>query len=114
VRAAHQTVGNRLLFGREHRVQVGARSLRGAATRYPVHNHAAARPITLEERINGCREGRMTLTPLAPGSEALNAVSGYVKYLSHGMPVRVGGGGRRRPARAGARRGSIPQEGRPS
>lgn len=76
----------------------GERSLRGTATRYPVYDHAAARPITLEERINGCRASRMTLPPLAPGSEALNAVSGYVKYLSRGMPVRVmaeGDGARR-------------------
>ena len=67
----------------------GERSLRGAATRYPVYDRAVVRPVTLEERINDCREGRMTLPPLAPGSEALNAVSGYVKYLSRGMPVRV-------------------------
>jgi sulfur-oxidizing protein SoxA len=67
----------------------GERSLRGAATRYPAYDHAAARPVTIEERINGCRENRMTLPPLAPGSEVLNAVAGYVKYLSRGMPVRV-------------------------
>jgi sulfur-oxidizing protein SoxA len=67
----------------------GQRSLRGAATRYPAYDRAAARPITLEDRINGCRESRMTLPPLAPGSEALNAVSGYIKYLSRGMSVRV-------------------------
>jgi len=81
---------------------VGERSLRGAATRYPVYDRAVAKPITLEERINSCRASRMTLPPLAPGSEALNAVSGYVKYLSHGMPVRVtaqGDGTRRALAR---------------
>jgi sulfur-oxidizing protein SoxA len=77
---------------------MGERSLRGVAPRYPVYDRAAARPVTLEERINGCRASRMTLPPLAPGSEALNAVSGYVKYLSRGMPVRVaaeGDGARR-------------------
>jgi sulfur-oxidizing protein SoxA len=80
----------------------GERSLRGVATRYPTYDRAAARPVTLDERINGCREGRMTLPPLAPGSEALNAVSGYVKYLSRSMPVRVaaeGDGARRALAR---------------
>jgi sulfur-oxidizing protein SoxA len=83
----------------------GERSLRGAASRYPVYEHAAARPVTLEERINGCRASRMTLPPLAPGSEALNAVSGYVKYLSRGMPVRVaaeGDGAQRALGRGGA------------
>jgi sulfur-oxidizing protein SoxA len=80
-------------------------SLRGAATRYPVYDHAAARPITLEERINACRASRMRLPLLAPNNEALNAVSGYVKYLSHGMPVRVaaeGDGARRALARGQA------------
>ena len=80
----------------------GEHSLRGAATRYPAYDRAAARPVTIEERINGCRENRMTLPPLASGSEALNAVAGYVKYLSRGMPVRVtaeGDGARRAQAR---------------
>jgi sulfur-oxidizing protein SoxA len=80
----------------------GERSLRGAATRYPAYDRAASRPVTIEERINGCRENRMTLPPLAPGSEALNAVAGYVKYLSRGMPVRMnaeGDGARRALAR---------------
>lgn len=80
----------------------GERSLRGAATRYPMYDHDAAGPVTLEDRINGCRENRMALPPLATGSEALNTVSGYVKYLSRGMPVRVaaeGNGARRALAR---------------
>jgi sulfur-oxidizing protein SoxA len=80
----------------------GQRSLRGVAIRYPEYDRAAARPVTLEERINGCRAGRQSLPSLALDSEALNAMSGYVKYLSRGLRVRVtaeGDGARRALAR---------------
>jgi L-cysteine S-thiosulfotransferase len=62
-------------------------SMRGVAARYPAFSPEHGRPITLEERINQCRETRQAAAPLAWESPDLLALTAYVAYQSRGLPV---------------------------
>jgi sulfur-oxidizing protein SoxA len=64
-----------------------AKSMRGVAARYPAFDTATQRPITLGQRINQCRVMRMQSTPLAPESDALLGIEGYVAFQSRGLPI---------------------------
>ncbi|MFH5926875.1 sulfur oxidation c-type cytochrome SoxA [Roseomonas xinghualingensis] len=64
-------------------------SMRGIATRHPGWDQAAARPISLEDRINLCRRERQGGEPFAPESDDLLALSAYVAHQSRGMPIAL-------------------------
>ena len=71
-------------------------SMKGVGATYPKYDAATGRVIDIEERINLERE-RMGASPLKWESEALLAITVYVKTQSRGMPVHVAVDG---PARA--------------
>ena len=64
-------------------------SMKGVAARYPAFDAARARPVNLEQRINGCRTGRQRAAAFAFESRELLALTAYVARQSLGMPVAV-------------------------
>lgn len=66
-----------------------AHSLKGAAASYPKLDTRTRQAVSLEERINLCRVRNMDSRPFALGSAESNTLTGYVKSLSRGIPVRV-------------------------
>lgn len=64
-------------------------SMRGAATHYPLLDPGAAQMLNLEGRIMRCRERRQRAMPLEFESEALLALTSYVRHQSRGMPINV-------------------------
>lgn len=64
-------------------------SMRGVAARHPAYDPERQRPITLEARINRCREARQEAPPLAWESQELLSLTAYVAHQSRGMPVAV-------------------------
>jgi sulfur-oxidizing protein SoxA len=64
-----------------------AHSMRGVATRYPVFDAKANRPVDLEERINLERRDRQQAPPLAFESHDLLALSAYIGNQSRGMAI---------------------------
>jgi sulfur-oxidizing protein SoxA len=64
-------------------------SMKGVAARYPAFGAARGRPVSLEQRINGCRVDRQQAAPLAYESRALLALSAYVARQSRGVPIDV-------------------------
>jgi sulfur-oxidizing protein SoxA len=77
-----------------------SKSMRGVATRYPAFDAATQRPITLAQRINQCRVTRMQSTPLAPESDALLSIEGFVAFQSRGLPIAPPADPRLQAARA--------------
>lgn len=77
-------------------------SLRGRAATYPRHDSQSGQVVSLEERINICRTTRLHDTPYVFGSAESNALAGYVKSLSRGVPIAVATQG---PAAAALARG---------
>lgn len=73
------------------------KAMRGVGARYPQFSAAETRPINLGERINLCRRQNMKAQPWPSGSEALVAMTTYVRAQSRGMPVRVKIGGQAAP-----------------
>jgi sulfur-oxidizing protein SoxA len=65
-------------------------SMKGVAARYPTFSAAAAKPIDLEQRINGCRTHQQHAPPLAFESRELVALTAYIARQSRGMPIEVG------------------------
>ena len=64
-------------------------SMKGVATRYPLLDRGTGRLLNLEGRIMQCTEQRQRAPPLAYESEALLALTTYVRHQSRGMPVSV-------------------------
>lgn len=64
-----------------------AASMRGAAVRLPAFDDATGRPVTLEGRINRCREARQGAAAFAWEGPELLALSAFVAHQSRGMPV---------------------------
>ena len=78
-------------------------SMRGVGATYPKYDAAAGRVIDIEQRINLERE-RMGAAPWKWESDALLAMTVYVKAQSRGMPVHVAVDG---PARAAWQEGKT-------
>jgi L-cysteine S-thiosulfotransferase len=80
-----------------------AKSMRGAATRYPRFDASLGRVVDLAGRIDACH--RESGGPgLAPESAELVALDAYVAHQSRGMPIAVATDG---PARAAFERGAA-------
>jgi len=63
--------------------------LKAAATTYPKYDPGRKRIISLEDRINLCRDKYMDSDPYRLGSRNSNLLTGYIKYLSRRIPVDV-------------------------
>ena len=64
-----------------------AKSMRGVAARYPAFDEESGQPLDLARRINRCRQSRQSAAALAYESDELLALTTYVAYQSHGMPI---------------------------
>jgi sulfur-oxidizing protein SoxA len=64
-------------------------SMKGVAARHPAFDAAKGRPVTLEQRINGCRLDRQQAPALAWESRELLALTAYVARQSRGMPIDI-------------------------
>lgn len=62
-------------------------SMRGAGARYPAFYAVTKKPLSLEGRINLCRDKFMGARPWPSESKELVALTVYVKRQSRGMPV---------------------------
>jgi sulfur-oxidizing protein SoxA len=65
-------------------------SMKGVAARHPAFDPERGRPITLEGRIQACRQDQQGAPPLAPESSDLLALTAFVAHQSRGLPVTVG------------------------
>lgn len=64
-------------------------SMKGVGAAMPKWNERLGRPVNIEQQINICRTERMRAEPWKFGSSDLVAMTTYVRYQSHGMPVSV-------------------------
>ena len=64
-------------------------SMKAVAAHYPAFDAARGRPVSLEQRINGCRTGRQKAAPLAYESKDLLALTAYVARQSRGLPIKI-------------------------
>jgi sulfur-oxidizing protein SoxA len=62
-------------------------SMRGVAARHPAYDDERQQPVTLEQRINHCRETRQNAPPLRWESPQLLALTAFVAHQSRGLPV---------------------------
>jgi sulfur-oxidizing protein SoxA len=74
-----------------------AESMKGVRARYPAFDAKKGRVVTLEQRVNICREENMGAPPLRIDSRPLNAMAIYLGLQSRGMPVQVDISGPARP-----------------
>jgi sulfur-oxidizing protein SoxA len=81
-----------------------AKSMRGVAARYPAYDDATKKPIDLAGRINRCRESQQSAVPLTRESDELLALTTYVAYQSHDMPITPATDSRLKPFRDNGRR----------
>jgi sulfur-oxidizing protein SoxA len=72
-------------------------TMRGVRARYPAYDPKLQRVVTLEQRVNICREQNMGASPLPIDSRPLNAMTAYIGTQSRGMPVNVDISGPARP-----------------
>lgn len=79
------------------------KSMRGVAARYPAFDEQTKRPIDLMGRINQCRVKRQGAAALAYQSDELLALTAYVAYQSHGMPIAPPADARLQPFRENGR-----------
>jgi L-cysteine S-thiosulfotransferase len=68
---------------------VAEKAMLGVGARYPRFSPPEGKPITLSQQINLCRTLNMKTQPWPRGSDALVAMTAYVRSRSRGMPVRV-------------------------
>lgn len=80
------------------------KTMRGVAARYPAYDEHSKQPIDLAGRINRCREKQQSAAPLAYESNDLLALTAYVAYQSHDMPVAPATDPRLEPFRDNGRR----------
>ncbi|MEM7619293.1 MAG: sulfur oxidation c-type cytochrome SoxA [Pseudomonadota bacterium] len=64
-------------------------SMKGIGFRYPAYNEAEKKVITLEDRINLCRQKFMKAAPLATETDNFLALSMYVRGQSSGLPLKI-------------------------
>jgi L-cysteine S-thiosulfotransferase len=62
-------------------------SMKGVAARHPTFDAARGRPVTLEQRVNGCRVERQKAPALPYESRELLALTAYVARQSRGLPI---------------------------
>jgi sulfur-oxidizing protein SoxA len=62
-------------------------SMRGVAARYPAFDEKSARPLTLGQRIQACRERHQRAAPWKPEDGDWLALETYVAHQSRGMPI---------------------------
>jgi sulfur-oxidizing protein SoxA len=74
-----------------------ASSMKGVAARYPAFDAAAARPVTIEQRIDACRVERQQGPALAHESRELLALTALVARQSRGLPIEPPGDPRLQP-----------------
>jgi sulfur-oxidizing protein SoxA len=79
-------------------------AMRGVAARYPAWDATLGQPLSLEGRINACRQNEQEATALAPESEELLALFAYVAHQSRGMPITPSADSRLVPFREEGRR----------
>jgi sulfur-oxidizing protein SoxA len=72
-------------------------TMKGVRARYPAYDAKRGRVVTLEQRVNICREEHMQAPPLRIDSRPLNAITSYLGLQSRGMPVNVDISGPARP-----------------
>lgn len=77
--------------------QKAAASMRGVAAQYPKYYPPLKRVITLEQRINMCRQEKMKAEPWKHESKDLLGMTIFVRNQSRGMPVNVNIDGPARP-----------------
>jgi sulfur-oxidizing protein SoxA len=82
-------------------------TMRGKAASYPKFSSAAGAVVTLEQRINLCREANMKAAPWPYGSNELLSMAVFLRAKSRGLPVDVGIDG---PAKAVFERGRSEYE----
>ncbi len=63
------------------------KSMRGVAARYPAFDEKLARPLSLAQRINACRERHQQATRWATESPPLLSLEVYVAHQSRGLPL---------------------------
>ncbi len=73
------------------------KSMRGVRAQYPKFDARRKKLISLEQRINRCRETHLRAKPYPYETEALLALTTLVGFQSRGMPVNVQIDGRARP-----------------
>lgn len=81
-----------------------AETMRSVGATYPKYLETANMVVTLEQRINMCRQDKMKAPPWPYESETLLDMTAYVKTQARGMPVDVKTDG---PAREVFERGST-------
>lgn len=74
-----------------------AKSLRGAATRYPQVDRASGKLLNLEGRIEQCRVERQGQPAFGYESAELLALTSYLGSLSRGLPMNVATNGAAKP-----------------
>jgi sulfur-oxidizing protein SoxA len=72
-------------------------SMAGVAARYPAFDAGRQRPVTLEGRVQACREERQGVPASPPESRERLALVAYVAHQSRGTPVTAGSDERLRP-----------------
>lgn len=74
-----------------------AESMKGVRARYPAYDAEKGRVVTLEQRVNICREEKMGAPALRVDGRPLNAITAYLGLQSRGVPVQVDISGPARP-----------------
>ena len=72
-------------------------SMKGVAARHPAFDAGRGRPVSLEQRINGCRVERQQAPALAYESRELLALTAFVARQSRGLPIDVAVDARTQP-----------------
>lgn len=80
----------------------GAKSMKGVAARYPVHDAAIGHVADIEQRVNACVTVKQRGTALPWESQELLALTAYLSHQSRGVPIAVRTDG---PAAAAYERG---------
>ncbi len=62
-------------------------SMRGVAARYPALDENTRRPVTLNQRINLCRQNHQQAPALPYESQELLSLEAYVAHQSRGLPM---------------------------
>ena len=73
------------------------KSMKGAATRFPAYLPLTKKPLAIEGRINLCRQKFMQARAYPPESEAMLALSIYVRRQSYGQAINIPGDGPLKP-----------------
>jgi sulfur-oxidizing protein SoxA len=64
-------------------------AVKGVAASYPKYAPDARQVITLQTRINLCRQNNLRALPLEEGSDRMTAMVAYLRWLARGSPSTV-------------------------